>query len=138
MGTLDKWLLSIILAFNRMIARGISVQTLIIMNDSPYGTERLYNSLRIAHALLKRDDDVTVFLMGDAVAGARTGQKTPDGFYNIERMIKRIAAKGEVLLCGACMNARGLNDDEIVQGAERSTMDALTEVIEEADKVLVF
>ena len=54
------------------------MKTLIIINDPPYGTEKLYNGLRLAHALMKQGGDVTVFLLGDAVASARTGQKTPD------------------------------------------------------------
>ena len=112
--------------------------TLIIINDPPYGTERLYNGLRLAHALIKREQQVTVFLMGDAVSGAKLGQKTPDGFYNAERMVRRVATKGAVLLCGTCMDARGVRDDDIVDGAERSTMDALAEATERADKVLVF
>lgn len=114
------------------------MQTLIIINDPPYGTERLYNGLRLAHTLIKREASVTVFLMGDAVSGAKTGQKTPDGFYNVERMLKRVTARGRVLLCGTCMDARGITDDEVVNGAERSTMDALAEATEQAEKVLVF
>ncbi|MCC5860211.1 MAG: DsrE family protein [Ectothiorhodospiraceae bacterium] len=111
---------------------------LIIINDPPYGTERLYNGLRLAHALMKRDHDVTVFLMGDAVSAAKKGQKTPDGYYNTERMVRRVTTKGRVLLCGTCLDARGLVDGELVDGTERSTMDALAEATELADKVLVF
>lgn len=114
------------------------MQTLIIINDPPYGTERLYNGLRLAHALIKREGEVIVFLMGDAVSGAKNGQKTPDGFYNAERMIKRVTSKGQVLLCGTCLDARGLTEEELVDGAERSTMDALVEATEQSDKVLVF
>ncbi|MFC4351780.1 DsrE/DsrF/TusD sulfur relay family protein [Fodinicurvata halophila] len=114
------------------------MQTLIIINDPPYGTERLYNGLRLAHALLKRESDVTVFLMGDAVSGAKQGQKTPNGFYNIERMLKLVTAKGRVLLCGTCLDARGITEEELVAGSERSTMDALAEATEKADKTLVF
>lgn len=114
------------------------MQTLIIINDPPYGTERLYNGLRLAHALIKQNSQMTVFLLGDAVAGAKTGQKTPDGFYNVERMVKRVAVKGKVLLCGTCLDARGITEDEIVEGAERSTMDALADATARADKVLVF
>lgn len=113
-------------------------RTLIIINDPPYGTERLYNGLRLAHALMKRDGEVTVFLLGDAVAGGKAGQKTPDGFYNIERMGKRVAHNGKLLLCGTCMDARGIRDDEIIEDSQRSTMDALAEATEQADKVLVF
>ena len=37
-----------------------------------------------------------VFLTGDGVLCARKGQKTPDGYYNVERMIKSLAQRGEV------------------------------------------
>lgn len=114
---------------------------LFILNDPPYGTEKCYNALRLAMALLKVDSSnrLTVFLMADAVAAARSGQKTPDGYYNLERMIKRVAkGNGDVLLCGTCMDARGLGNDEILEGARRSTMDELAEVTLAADKVLVF
>jgi uncharacterized protein involved in oxidation of intracellular sulfur len=71
--------------------------------------------------------------------GARAGQKTPEGYYNIERMLKRVlAGKGQVLLCGTCMDARGLTDDEMMSGAKGSTMDALATALLEANKVLVF
>jgi len=68
---------------------------LFIVNDGPYGTEKAYNAFRLAMALQKGDDtDVRVFLMADAVSNAVAGQDTPQGFYNIERMIKGVLAKG--------------------------------------------
>lgn len=115
--------------------------TVIILNDPPYGTERSYNGLRLASALLKSGPtgSVIVFLMADAVLCAKKGQKTPDGYYNIERMLYRItAAKGEVLLCGICMDARGLSADDLVEGACRSTMDELASATSKAAKVIVF
>ncbi|MEJ1298854.1 MAG: DsrE family protein [Candidatus Sedimenticola sp. (ex Thyasira tokunagai)] len=111
---------------------------LIILNDPPYGTERSYNGLRLAKTLIDTESKVTLFLMADAVACAKGGQKVPQGFYNIELMINSIIRRGEVLLCGACMDARGLSDDDIVQGAQRSTMKELGERTLAADKVLVF
>ena len=73
-------------------------KTLIILNDPPYGTERSYNGLRLANALSKsEDDEVKVFLIGDAVLCAKAGQKTPDGFYNIERMLK-VASRQKVVI----------------------------------------
>lgn len=114
------------------------MRALILINDPPYGTERLYNGLRMAHALFQKRCEVTVFLMGDAVSAAKTGQKTPDGFYNAERMIKRATLEGRVLMCGTCMDARGISAEEAVQGAVRSTMDELAELVVEADKVMVF
>lgn len=117
------------------------MKTLFVLNDPPYGSERCFNALRLAHALLKSDPshEVTVFLMADAVAGARKGQKTPDGYYNLERMLKRIVVgKGSVLLCGTCMDARGLSDEDVLNGARRSTMDELAAETVAADKLLVF
>ena len=111
---------------------------LIILNDPPYGTERSYNGLRLAKSLSNADAQVTVFLMADAVACAKSGQKVPQGFYNTELMLNGVIRKGEVLLCGTCMDARGLTDDETIEGAKRSTMQELTECTLAADKVLVF
>ena len=114
---------------------------LLILNDPPYGTERSFNGLRMAHALAKHDPEgtVTVFLMADAVACAKAGQKTPEGYYNVERMLGRVlSGKGRVLMCGTCMDARGLAIEAILEGAARSTMDELAEATLAADKVLVF
>jgi len=117
------------------------MKTLFILNDAPYGSEKCYNALRLAHAILKADPthEVTVFLMADAVTAARRGQKTPDGYYNMERMLKRLVlGKSRVLLCGTCMDARGMGDEDILDGAARSTMPELAKLTLEADKVLVF
>ena len=114
---------------------------LLILNDPPYGTERCYNALRLANALLKKDPatEVTVFLMADAVSCGRKGQKTPDGYYNLERMLKRFATGTHgLLLCGTCMDARGLTEPDLMDGARRSSMDDLAAATSAADKVLVF
>ena len=117
------------------------MKALFLLNDPPYGTERCFNGLRLANALVKRDSatQVTVFLMADAVACAKKGQKTPEGYYNLERMVKRFAAGSHrLLLCGSCMDARGLSDIELVDGARRSFMDELAAAVAEADRVLIF
>jgi len=73
-----------------------SKQYLLVINDAPYGSERPYNALRLALALIKRTAKVRIFLMADAVNCAIAGQKTPTGYYNIERMVKSVAQRGEV------------------------------------------
>ncbi|MGE5591403.1 MAG: DsrE/DsrF/TusD sulfur relay family protein [Bacillota bacterium] len=73
-----------------------SQSLLFILNDAPYGTERPYNGLRAALRVAKRDGvSVRVFMTGDGVLCAKSGQKTPDGYYNVERMIKSLARRGE-------------------------------------------
>jgi len=119
----------------------VTMRALFILNDPPYGSERCYNALRLANAILKKDSAsaIAVFLMADSVVAAKASQKTPDGYYNIERMLKGVVArKGQVLLCGTCMDARGLTDAEILPGARRSTMDELAALALETDKVLTF
>ena len=48
---------------------------LILLNDPPYGTERSFNGLRMAHALAKNDPDadIPVFPLADAVLCAKAG-----------------------------------------------------------------
>lgn len=70
---------------------------LFVINDAPYGNERPYNALRHAMNLVKREGvQVKIFLVADAVSCARKNQKTPDGYYNIERMVKSLAKRGKV------------------------------------------
>ncbi|HDK37808.1 MAG TPA: hypothetical protein ENG92_02170 [Thiolapillus brandeum] len=113
------------------------MKILIILNDPPYGTERSYNRLRLAKSLAAEKAEVTLFLLSDAVSCARQEQQVPEGFYNIELMLKSVLRNGKVLLCGACLNARGIRDEDPVQGVERIIMQALAEQTLAADKVLV-
>lgn len=114
-------------------------KVLFILNDAPYGSERSYNGLRLAGALAgKEGEEVRVFLMADAVACAKAGQKVPEGYYNLQLMLGKVLRHGEVALCGTCMDARGLLETEVVSGARRSTLAELAAWTVEADKVLVF
>ncbi len=113
---------------------------LIILNDPPYGAERSYNGLRLASSLAKEEQNaVSVFLMGDATSCAVAGQTTPNGYYNIERMLKGLASKGSKIgICGSCLDARGMKPEALVPGTHRSSLQELTCWTQEADKVLVF
>jgi len=113
---------------------------LFILNDPPYGTERSYNALRLARSLAKKEgEEVKMFLIGDAAACAKSGQKVPPGYYNIGDMMGMITRAGGVIgVCGSCIDARGIQDGDLVQGAHRSTMDELTAWTQWADKVIVF
>ncbi len=72
-------------------------QYLLVMNDGPYGNERVYNGLRHALALLKQPDTgIRIFLVGDGVQCAIAGQDTPQGYYNVERMIRSLVTRGAV------------------------------------------
>ena len=47
--------------------------------------------------MAKREEvQIKVFLVADAVYCACKGQKTPEGYYNIERMVQSLARRGRV------------------------------------------
>ena len=80
-----------------------------------------------------------MFLIGDAVASAKAGQKVPSGYYNAASMVGSVLRHGgDVGVCGTCIEARGIGEAELLEGAGRSSMDELTSWTLEADKVLVF
>ncbi|MDO9012521.1 MAG: DsrE family protein [Gallionella sp.] len=116
------------------------MNTLFILNDAPYGSERTYNGLRLAAAMTRKDEcKVRVFLIGDGAASAHRNQKVPPGFYNVEVMIGNVIRHGgEVGICGTCMDARGMGDSDVADGTHRSTLAELAEWTMWADKVLVF
>jgi Uncharacterized conserved protein involved in intracellular sulfur reduction len=116
------------------------MKTLIILNEPAYGNERTYNGLRLALSLAKAEDvELRVFLMGDSVTAAKPGQKTPEGYYNLERMLKGLTSK-QILVetCGTCLDARGMADEPLVEGAHRSSMAELAAWTAWADKVITF
>jgi uncharacterized protein involved in oxidation of intracellular sulfur len=117
------------------------MKILFIINDAPYGGEKAYNALRIANQLNKEHTgvEVRIFLMADAAGCAVTHQATPNGYYNIERMMKLSLNKGaRVKICGSCAEARGLKNVPLLQGAEISNIAELTQWVADSDKVLTF
>jgi uncharacterized protein involved in oxidation of intracellular sulfur len=116
------------------------MKALIICNDPPYGTERSYNGLRLASSLARRDGtDVRVFLLGDAVGCAVSGQKVPEGYYHLDHMIGSATRRGaEVGCCGTCLDARGITEERLVKGAHRSSLEELTDWTLWADQVVTF
>jgi uncharacterized protein involved in oxidation of intracellular sulfur len=116
------------------------VKTLFVLNDPPYGTERSYNGLRLANALAKREgEEVRIFLMADAVSCALAGQQTPNGYYNLERLLRSTIKHGAAVgLCGTCMDARAIKEEQLLGGATRSKLEELANWTIWADKVVTF
>jgi uncharacterized protein involved in oxidation of intracellular sulfur len=112
-------------------------KTLFVLNEPPFGGERSCNGLRTAISLLKsQTEEVRIFLIGDASACAERGQKVP---YNIADMLGMVVRRGaKIGVCGTCMDARGINDAELIEGTQRSTMTELAEWHQWADKALAF
>ena len=117
------------------------VKLTIISNEAPYGSEKTWNALRLANASVSAEVgmQVKVFLMGDSVGAAKKGQNTPEGYYNMEKMLADLVGKGvEVKTCGTCLKARGIRDEDLVDGIQRGTMMILANWIKECDKVISF
>jgi len=113
----------------------------IILNHAPYGSEMTFNALRMAMALQATEakPELSLSLMADAVFCGMPNQMTPQGYYNIERMIKSLISKGaKVRACSSCVQARGLMELDLLEGVEMSTMPELAAQVAAADKVLTF
>lgn len=117
------------------------MKVLLILNDAPYGSEKVYNSLRLATTLQQdhHDVEVRVFLLADAVTAALTNQSTPQGYYNVERLLKAVISRGgQVKACGTCSAARGIKEVKLMDGIEISTMSQLAQWTVDSDRVVVF
>ncbi|OGU76487.1 MAG: hypothetical protein A2V93_03485 [Ignavibacteria bacterium RBG_16_34_14] len=117
------------------------MKILIIINDAPYGTEKAYNAFRLAMTIQKDfpENEVRIFLMADAATCALPNQNTPNGYYNVERMLKSVLNKGgQVKICGTCADARGIKNLPLIEGAQLSTMAELTQWTMDSDKVINF
>ena len=115
---------------------------LIVINDAPYGTEKAYNALRMAMTLQKDHGErveIKIFLLADAVFCGLPNQNTPNGYYNIERMLKSVILKcREVKSCGGCSEARGIDKISFIDDVKLSNMKEFANWTVECDKVLTF
>lgn len=113
---------------------------LFIVNDSPYGSQRTYNALRLAVSIARSaESQVQIFLFGDGVT-AGLGQFSPlNAFYNPQEMLTQGARSGvEIGACKTCLEQRGIGDEMLLSCVKRRTLDDLTAWTEHADKVLTF
>src|ERR1700746_3390338 len=116
------------------------MEYLFVLNDSPYGSQRTYNALRLAGALAKgATREVSIFLLGDGGLSGFRMQSPADASYNAQEMLRLLAAQGvSIGACRTCLEARGIDDASLVAGINRRTLDDLPTLSEEATKVLVF
>ena len=111
---------------------------LFIFNDSPYGSQRAHNGLRLA-AAVARKAPIRVFLLGDGVTCALAGLNPAHADYNPQELLKQMAATGaSISVCGTCMEARGIPAESLIPESKRSSMDELVAWTEECEKVLSF
>ena len=117
------------------------MNTLVVINDAPYGTEKAYNAFRLANQVQKDypEEHIEIFLLADAVLCGMANQETPDGYYNIGRMIRFFVSKGGIIkTCGTCMEARGITEAMYQKGVQRSNLKEFARLTAESEKVLTF
>jgi len=127
-------------AFNDLGGLRLEILTIII-NAAPYGDEKVWNALRLALTSVSAaiELNVNIFLLGDAVQATRKGQNPPAGYYNLEKMLKDLVEKGaKILACGTCIKARGLRQEDLVEGIGVGSMMDLAHWVKESQKVLSF
>lgn len=113
---------------------------LIIANGAPYGSETLFNSLRLAITLKENhpQTELKVFLMSDAVTAGLAAQHPKEG-YNLQQMLEILTAQQvPVKLCKTCTDARGISGLTLAEGVSAGTLVELAEWTLAADKVLTF
>ena len=113
---------------------------LFVLTEPPYGNESPWNALRLAKELLDKPDvSLSIYLQGDAVSGAKKDQWTPKGYYNFGKMLMLFLNRGvPVSICITCQEARGLKDEELIDGIKPGGMQVLSEWVLRHDKVLTF
>ena len=109
----------------------------IIANGAAYGSESLFNSLRLAIALREQqsDLDLKLFLMSDAVTAGLRGQKPAEG-YNVQQMLEILTA--QQVPVKLCADGRGVSALPLIDGVEVGTLVELAQWTLAADKVLTF
>ncbi len=106
----------------------------VMITHAPYGQEKPFTALRFVQAAFAHK--VNIFLVEDGVFVAKKGQKAD---VRIEDMLRDAIRSGvTVKLCGNCAEARGLSQDELVEGAAMGLMKELVEWVDRSDKVLTF
>lgn len=111
----------------------------IVLQDAPYGSEKVWNALRLSQALLSVGSTVRVFLYGDSITAAKKGQSPPKGYYNVGDMIKGLVEKGiEVRSCLTCTSARGLTQEDFIEGVVVGKTIDLARWVAEGGQVMVF
>lgn len=111
----------------------------IVLQDAPYGNEKVWNALRLSQALISVGSKVRIFLYADSVTSAKKGQNPPKGFYNIGEMLKGLIDKGvEVRSCLTCTSARGLTQEDFIEGALVGKTLDLARWINEGGQVMTF
>ncbi len=112
----------------------------IVATGAPYGSESLFNSLRLAIGLIELENnlDLRLFLLSDAVTAGLRGQNPGEGYIIQHLLVILTAQNVPVNLCTTCTDGRGISTLPLIDGVEIGTLVELAQWTLSADKVLTF
>jgi tRNA 2-thiouridine synthesizing protein D len=108
----------------------------IAIGSGQYTNERPYTMLRFAYTAILQGHKVNIFLVEDGIWVGHKNQD-PTTYDNVGKWLSDVIEEGaKVLVCGVCMKARGMSEEELIEGCQKTTMNGFLEMCEEADKIL--
>jgi tRNA 2-thiouridine synthesizing protein D len=111
----------------------------IIIYEAPYAKERALSALRYAWTCDIEGHKVRIWLFENGVYLAKKGQKSAQGLTNYGQNLEDLIEGGmEVKACVVCAEARGLTQDDLIDGVKLATIQELVEWTVDCDKVIVF
>ena len=111
-----------------------------IITEGP-GSLKAWNGLRAAAAFRGVDMAVTLFLMDDGVYNVKKGQTPVEGLREMDlakKITDLIGLGVEVVVCGTCQKARGLQEEEFIAGVVMGSMMDMAKSVKASKAVLTF
>ncbi len=122
-----------------MSARLDTEQIVIVLKNISNGSQRLLNALMFCQTQLKEGEEVLIVLDGDSVFLGHKGRRMPRGLISTECIFVDIISKGaRVMTIIESTKARGLSEDELIDGVEMTEALDMKGWIEEGRQVLMF
>ncbi|NHK31877.1 MAG: sulfur reduction protein DsrE [Asgard group archaeon] len=113
-----------------------------LLMTSPYSFQNSDTVIKLAHAAIKAGHEVTgIYLYTDGVYNNVNSIKpSDDRDRNIADLFKGLVDKGvTVVSCPICAEYRGTyNKDMLVEGTNFDGLGALSEFVEDSDRILIF
>ncbi len=112
---------------------------LIIMFSQPWQSENTNTVYEFARAAMEEGHDVTIFCDADATFNLMASQIVPDKATPTSKMAQLIKMGVKAFVCGESARQRGIDlKSNLVEGAVRSSLGMLTELMEQNDRIVGF
>ncbi|MDR1993229.1 MAG: DsrE family protein [Nitrososphaerota archaeon] len=111
----------------------------LIIYEAPYAKDRALTALRFATTCDLENHKVRIWLFENGIYLAKKEQNPAQGLINYGQILKDLIKGGiEVKACVVCADARGLTENELIEGVKLSTIHDLVEWTANSDKIITF